>query len=82
MIDAHQDVFARSICGEGMPEFYAKIFTLNHTCPSTTIPEAEILFGKCKSLMDYNLTFDSMGRPLIEDCTKHPFPNYYNSPEA
>ena len=24
MIDAHQDVMAREICGEGMPDFYAK----------------------------------------------------------
>ena len=24
LIDAHQDVFARSICGEGIPDFYAK----------------------------------------------------------
>ena len=23
MVDAHQDVFARSICGEGVPDFYA-----------------------------------------------------------
>ena len=24
LVDAHQDVFARSICGEGVPDFYAK----------------------------------------------------------
>lgn len=24
LVDAHQDVFARSFCGEGMPDFYAK----------------------------------------------------------
>ena len=24
LVDAHQDVFARSICGEGIPDFYAK----------------------------------------------------------
>ena len=24
LVDAHQDVFARSICGEGMPDFYTK----------------------------------------------------------
>ena len=24
LIDAHQDVFARSICGEGVPDFYTK----------------------------------------------------------
>merc|ERR1719454_1839232 len=24
LVDAHQDVFARVICGEGVPDFYAK----------------------------------------------------------
>lgn len=24
LVDMHQDVFARSICGEGFPDFYAK----------------------------------------------------------
>jgi len=24
MVDSHQDVMAREICGEGMPDFYAK----------------------------------------------------------
>lgn len=24
LVDAHQDVFARIICGEGVPDFYAK----------------------------------------------------------
>lgn len=24
LVDAHQDVFARSVCGEGVPDFYAK----------------------------------------------------------
>lgn len=24
LVDAHQDVFARAFCGEGMPDFYAK----------------------------------------------------------
>jgi endoglycosylceramidase len=24
LVDAHQDVLARTICGEGMPNFYAK----------------------------------------------------------
>ena len=24
LVDAHQDVFARSMCGEGVPDFYAK----------------------------------------------------------
>jgi hypothetical protein len=27
MIDAHQDVMARMICGEGIPDFYAREVT-------------------------------------------------------
>lgn len=27
LVDAHQDVMAREICGEGMPDFYAKQIT-------------------------------------------------------
>jgi endoglycosylceramidase len=33
MVDAHQDVFARSICGEGMPEFY--LDQVDHVCHGT-----------------------------------------------
>lgn len=33
LIDAHQDVFARIICGEGVPDFYAKeVIGSNPTC--------------------------------------------------
>ena len=33
LVDAHQDVFARSMCGEGVPDFYAKqILSENKYC--------------------------------------------------
>ena len=33
LVDAHQDVFARSICGEGVPDFYAKeLLKGDHHC--------------------------------------------------
>ena len=32
MVDAHQDVFARSICGEGMPTFYIGEGQIDRTC--------------------------------------------------
>ena len=31
LVDAHQDVLARTICGEGMPNFYAKEIIKNGT---------------------------------------------------
>ena len=34
LVDAHQDVFARSICGEGVPDFYAKRVTEDPVCIS------------------------------------------------
>jgi endoglycosylceramidase len=30
MVDAHQDVLSRKICGEGMPTFYSEDNMLNH----------------------------------------------------
>ena len=33
-------------------------------------------------MKDYGFKYDANGWPLIEDCTKHPFPVYYTSPEA
>lgn len=34
----HQDVFARSICGEGFPDFYAKeAYGKNPTCINTVV---------------------------------------------
>ena len=50
MVDAHQDVFARTICGEGMPTFYIPDDKLSHTCPGSTIPWVAQIFGACKSI--------------------------------
>jgi len=38
LVDAHQDVFARHICGEGVPDFYAADDILDHTCKGGLIP--------------------------------------------
>ena len=37
LVDAHQDVMARTICGEGMPNFYAK--SIIETGPTYCIGE-------------------------------------------
>jgi len=81
LVDAHQDVFARTICGEGVPAFYAQFDKLSQNCTGI-IPEVFKLIGACKSMNDYDFSFDSNGLPLIEDCQKNNFALYYTSPQA
>lgn len=78
LIDAHQDVFARRICGEGVPDFYAE--NLADKCGDFG-PIFED-FGGCTPMSKLNLTYDDNGDPLISDCLKHDFPLYYTTPEA
>ena len=80
MVDAHQDVFARTICGEGMPTFY--LDKLSHVCSGTDNEWATQLYGTCKSVNDYGHRLDDKGYPLIEDCNKNSFVRYYSSPES
>lgn len=82
MVDFHQDVFARRICGEGFPNFYAKNEDLKHHCTGIIIPFIYYLFGLCKPMADYGHRIDSDGNPYIEDCVKNNFVVYYSSPEA
>ena len=82
MVDAHQDVLGRNICGEGMPTFYFPDDKLDHKCPGSILPWVLEIFGACKSMKDYGFRYDSNGWPLIEDCTKNFFAIYYTSPEA
>jgi hypothetical protein len=39
LVDAHQDVFARSMCGEGVPDFYAQELTVKSACITPGIDE-------------------------------------------
>jgi endoglycosylceramidase len=82
MVDAHQDVFARRICGEGMPDFYATDEMLDHQCTGIFLPLFYYLFGLCKPMALYGHRLDENGNPLIEDCVKNSFVVYYSSPEA
>ena len=66
LVDAHQDVLARRLCGEGIPNFYAE--DLPHTCDGGFIPGIAQELGICKSITDYGFRYDSDGNPLIEDC--------------
>jgi endoglycosylceramidase len=87
LIDAHQDVMARAICGEGMPNYYAKEIIANGTyCISELIDfilsPIYKQIGFCKPIDDYGWRKDKDGNPMIEDCQKTPFFNYYMSPES
>ena len=70
MVDAHQDVFARKLCGEGMPNFVIPDDKLESSCDATFISWVQGLLGNCKSIKDYGYRLDSDGNPLVEDCGK------------
>jgi len=73
LVDAHQDVFARTMCGEGIPDFYAMEVIGEH--PSCINPIADKLLkrfyekeGICADMNDLNYRVDENGDFLIEDC--------------
>ena len=81
LVDAHQDVFARRICGEGMPDFYAT--KLHTTCKEYgEWGDFMEFLGQCKPFSAYNYTEDADGDPIIPDCLKTGFGNYYHTPES
>ena len=71
LLDAHQDVLARKICGEGMPNFYAEEALMSHDCDQGWLPYIGV--NICKSIESYGFKADSEGNPLIEECQKHMF---------
>lgn len=87
LIDSHQDVAARAICGEGMPFFYANeilagdVFCFGHYTDMVLKPLFD-LSGFCKPISSFNFRKDKNGNPLIEDCQKYEFYKYYATPEA
>jgi endoglycosylceramidase len=78
LIDNHQDVFARKICGEGVPDFYAA--NLTDTCGGLLGPLLQSL-GLCTPFSDFNYTYQD-GVPLLSDCQSRDFALYYTTPEA
>lgn len=88
LVDAHQDVLARTICGEGMPNFYAKevlaagdVYCVSKFYDELLVPILS-WFGVCKSIAKYDFKKDADGNPLVTECQKHNFALYYTSPEA
>jgi endoglycosylceramidase len=83
LVDGHQDILARRICGEGIPNFYAVDANLSHSCSQGFLPYfSQYAPALCKSMKDYGFRYDKEGNPLVEDCQKNFFPQYYLSPES
>lgn len=87
LVDMHQDVFARVICGEGFPDFYAKkaigLFPscINYLVDMKLKPIYEKL-GVCMDMNDYGYRKDENGDWLIEDCLNKFFAVYYTSTQS
>ena len=81
ILDNHQDLFSRKLCGEGVPYFYTPD-DLDHHCPLTPLAQAFKLAGECVSLESYGMLEDDDGLPLISECQKHDFMDMYTAPEV
>lgn len=80
LVDAHQDVFARSVCGEGVPDFYAK--EVIGPTPSCFSPFIDQHLGICPTMASYGYQLDENKDPLITDCQKVMFATYYNTADS
>lgn len=58
LVDAHQDVFARKICGEGAPNFYASEDLNPSYCVGGFLDTLSNIFGLCKSIKSYGHRLD------------------------
>lgn len=80
MVDAHQDLYSRNTCGEGIPAFYA--VDVSHSCDVSIPGFVFKVFGQCQSMEEYGHKKDEKGWPDLEDCKKTIFTKYYTSPEV
>lgn len=84
LVDAHQDVFARNICGEGVPDFYAKDAIGKHpTCFNSLLDPIVSpflsMFGICTDFNSFGFADDENGDPVIPDCQTRDFYTYYET---
>ena len=80
MIDSHQDLLTRALCGEGMPTFL--VHDLSHSCDSHMLSSLFWLIGMCRSEESLHLPKDENGNPLLSACVTHSFYKMYLSPET
>ena len=77
MVDAHQDVFSRNFCGEGVPYFYANELEYDDKCDASIVTQFLGFVGACKTMSDFDFNYDENGLPEIEDCKKNSFAQYH-----
>lgn len=87
LVDAHQDVFARTICGEGVPDFYAKEAIGKHPACINRFVDHKLQpafdkLGICYSMEKFGYRKDENEDPVIEDCQSRNFAYYYTSKES
>ena len=86
LVDAHQDTFARSVCGEGVPDFYAREAAQHPTCINRLVDKVlEPLYKKmdiCHDMADFGYRTDENGDPLIEDCLNMGFWMYMGTKQG
>ena len=81
IVDNHQDLFSRQLCGEGVPHFYTPE-DVDHKCPFGVVGTFFRLAGRCVPLASYNMETDADGLPLLSECQKHSFEDMYTAPEV
>ena len=87
LVDAHQDVFARSMCGEGVPDFFAKqVLADDSHCVNAFVDKILSPFykmaGVCTDIESFGFRKDENGDPLIEDCQSRDFFSYYETKQS
>ena len=87
LVDMHQDVFARVMCGEGFPNFYAKeVLSRTPHCISPFIdPLLKSVWEKlnlCINMDWYDYAKDENGNPEIADCQTRNFASYYTTAQS
>jgi endoglycosylceramidase len=87
LVDAHQDVFSRQICGEGVPTFWAEKAIGKHPVCFNNILDPILSpllshFGLCTDINDMGYSYDEDGLPTIPDCQSRDFYTYYMTKES
>jgi len=89
IIDAHQDMFSRVFCGEGVPTFYSEELlksteeVIDTNCDFTLIGKFNRFLGICIPLNNYNWEYEKQNGinvPTLESCGDK-FIKYHQSPE-
>jgi endoglycosylceramidase len=80
ILDAHQDMFSRHFCGEGVPLFYARELYHEKECKTNLMSRFMRLVSACLPLSTFNWETEENGIPSLEAC-KGGFLKYHQSPE-